>query len=80
MQMETGPENVPEFIECYGNGRSDWPNISGAKFTGVDDYSYSNKMYRYTFNILNKKASFSLQLIGREFESEFESFKIRKEF
>jgi hypothetical protein len=64
--METGLENVPETIECYGYPRGSWPNISRAKFTGVDG-PFGNK--KYTFNNLwNKKVTFCLELFGREFE------------
>jgi hypothetical protein len=81
--METSSlESVPEIIECssaYGS-RGIWPNISGAKFTGVDrsDGPLGEKKYRYTFNNLwNKKVSFCLELIGREFEY-LDWFKIDK--
>jgi hypothetical protein len=75
--METGLENVPEIIECYGYGS--WPNISGAKFTGVVTvYDDGDKKYRYTFNNLwNKKVTFCLELFGREFEY-LRSFEIIK--
>jgi hypothetical protein len=77
MNMETGLENVPEIIKCNGR-RGGWPNISGAKFTGTVDRPYADKKYRYIFNNLwNKKVTFCLELIGREFES-FEFFKIFK--
>jgi hypothetical protein len=91
--METGLENVPEIIECDGrrsgswpmeeekcNGRREgWPNISGVKFIGTVDRPFGgNKKYSYTFNNLWKnKATFHLELIGREFEY-LESFKIVK--
>jgi hypothetical protein len=68
--METGLENVPEIIECVGYGIG-WPNISGAKFTGVTVDDDGEKKYRYTFNNLwSKKVSFCLELTvwGREFE------------
>jgi hypothetical protein len=72
--METGLENMPEIIECYGcDRRGSWPNISGAKFTGTVDGT-GNKKYRYTFN---KKVTFCLELNGREFES-LRSFEIDK--
>jgi hypothetical protein len=81
--METGLENVPEIIECderdedtYGS----WPNIFGAKFTGVDgtDDPYANKKYHYTFNNLwNEKVTFCLELNGLEFEY-LKSFEIIK--
>jgi hypothetical protein len=76
--METGQlESVPGIIECFGFRRGSWPNISGAKFTGVDG-PFHNKTYSYTFNNLwNEKATFGLKLIGREFES-LESFNIVK--
>jgi hypothetical protein len=76
MQMETGLENLPEIIECYGYGS--WPNISGAKFTGMIDRPYAPKKYHYTFNNLwNKKVTFCLELKGREFEY-LKSYKIVK--
>jgi hypothetical protein len=81
--METGLENVPEIIECVGHLRGSWPNISGAKFTGVDGANdpfgpYAFKKYRYTFNNLwNNKVTFCLELNGREFEF-LESFEIVK--
>jgi hypothetical protein len=76
--METGQlESVPEIIECSGCHRGSWPNISGAKFTGVDGTD-GPKKYSYTFNNLwNKKVTFRLKLYGREFES-LRSFKIVK--
>jgi hypothetical protein len=78
--METSSlESVPEIIECYGYRRGRWPNISGAKFTSiVTVYDDGKKRYHYTFNNLwNKKVTFRLELIGREFEF-LESFKIDK--
>jgi hypothetical protein len=68
--METGIESLPEIIKCYGGGRrGSWPNISGAKFTGIDVGSFYEKKYSYTFNNLwNKKVTFRLELSGREFE------------
>jgi hypothetical protein len=68
--METGLENVPEIIECYGYVSGSWTNISKAKFTGTVDGLYEDeKKYSYTFNNLwNKKVTFCLELIGREFE------------
>jgi hypothetical protein len=75
--METGLESVPEIIECYGSWHGSWPNISGAKFTGVDGTD-GPKKYSYTFNNLsNKNFTFCLELIGQEFES-LRSFKIDK--
>jgi hypothetical protein len=81
--METSSlENVPELIECsrqiYYSGS--WPNILGAKFDGTVDRRFPAgcKKYRYTFNNLwNKKVTFCLELIGREFEY-LESFAIVK--
>jgi hypothetical protein len=70
--METGQfESLPEIIECDGCGRrGSWPNISGAKFTGMDvTYGlFGEKKYIYTFNNLgNNKVTFRLELNGREF-------------
>jgi hypothetical protein len=78
MHMETGLENVPEIIECYGsNCRGSWPNIAGAKFIGMVGFGY-DKEYSYTFNNLwNNKVTFRLELYGREFKF-LESFKIVK--
>jgi hypothetical protein len=71
--METGQlESLPKIIKFYGYRSESWPNITGAKLTGVDGPLGGNnddKEYCYTFNNLwNKKVSFSLELIGREFE------------
>jgi hypothetical protein len=76
--METGQlESVPEIIECSGCHRGSWPNIPGAKFTGVDG-RFGSKKYSYTFNNLsNKNFTFCLELIGKEFEF-LQSFKIDK--
>jgi hypothetical protein len=77
--MEIGQlESLPAIIECDGfNAR--WPNISRANLTGTIDDLFGEKKYRYTFNNLwNKKFTFCLELIGREFES-FGSFKTTKE-
>jgi hypothetical protein len=82
MQMETGLENLPEIIYCYEYGSfvyysGSWPNISGAKFTATVDCPFG-AWYSYTFNNLwNKKVTFRLQLIGREFEY-LQSFEIIK--
>jgi hypothetical protein len=74
--METGFENVPEFIECYGDRNGSWPNISGAKLTGTAEGPFGNKEYTFN-NLWSKKVTFCLELIGREFES-LESLKIIK--
>jgi hypothetical protein len=78
--METGLENVPEIIQCYGFNRGSWKNISGATFTGTveADGPFGKKKYRYAFNHLwNKKVTFCLELYGREFQF-LESFEIIK--
>jgi hypothetical protein len=78
--METGQlESLSEIIACIGYGRGCWPNITGAKFAGTDDGRFGDeKKYRYTFNNLwNKKVTFCLELIGREFEF-LQRFKIIK--
>jgi hypothetical protein len=84
MCIETGLENVPEIIEWDGYCSGSWPNISGAKYTGtvdnpfVDDDGDSSKKYRYIFNnLLDKKATFHLELYGLEFEY-LKFFKIIK--
>jgi hypothetical protein len=76
--METGQlESVPEIIECFVYHSGSWPNISGAKLTGTGDSMLTFKKYSYTFNNLwNKKVTFGLELIGREFEYLY-SFEIK---
>jgi hypothetical protein len=76
--METSLESVPEIIECDRYRRGSWPNISGAKFTGVTVDDDGEKKYSYTFNNLwSKKITFCLELYGLEFEY-LQSFKIVK--
>jgi hypothetical protein len=86
--MEIGQlERLPEIIECDGYPSESWPNITGAKFTGMveaegwedeDDSFGATKKYSYTFNNLwNKEVTFCLELIGREFEY-LNRFKIIK--
>jgi hypothetical protein len=79
--METSSfENLPEIIECrgYNGGTGSWPNISGANLTGTIEGLFGQKIYSYTFNNLwNKKVTFCLELIGREFEF-LQRFKIVK--
>jgi hypothetical protein len=71
-------ESVNEIFKCDGLSSGGWPNIPGAKFDGTVDGPSELKKYSYTFNNLrNKKVSFCVELIGREFEF-LQRFKIIK--